>query len=41
MNELAIRTLTGVFLIAAALVAAAQGGNVFGLLVAGAATLML
>ena len=40
MNELAIRTLTGVFLIAAALVAAVQGGNVFALLVAGAATLM-
>ena len=40
MNELAVRTLTGVFLIAAALIAAAQGGNVFALLVAGAATLM-
>ena len=40
MNELAIRTLTGVFLIAAALIAAVQGGNVFALLVAGAATLM-
>ena len=40
MNELAVRTLTGVFLIAAALIAAVQGGNVFALLVAGAATLM-
>ena len=40
MNELAVRTLTGAFLIAASLVAAAQGGNVFALLVAGAATLM-
>jgi len=40
MNELAIRTLTGVFLIAAALIAAVQGGNVFALLVAGTATLM-
>ena len=40
MNELAVRTLTGAFLIAAALIAAVQGGNVFALLVAGAATLM-
>ena len=40
MNELAVRTLTGVLLIAAALLAAVQGGNVFALLVAGAATLM-
>ena len=40
MSELAVRTLTGVFLIAAALIAAVQGGNVFALLVAGAATLM-
>jgi phosphatidate cytidylyltransferase len=40
MSELAVRTLTGVLLIAAALLAAVQGGNVFALLVAGAATLM-
>lgn len=40
MNELAVRTMTGAFLIAAALLAAVQGGNVFALLVAGAATLM-
>ena len=40
MNELAVRTLTGVLLIAAALLAAAQGGNIFALLVAGASTLM-
>ena len=40
MSELAVRTLTGVFLIAAALIAAVQGGNVLALLVAGAATLM-
>jgi phosphatidate cytidylyltransferase len=40
MNELAVRTLTGVLLIAAALMAAVQGGNIFALLVAGAATLM-
>ena len=40
MNELAVRTMTSVFLIAAALIAAVQGGNVFALLVAAAATLM-
>ena len=40
MNEVAVRTLTGVILIAAALIAAVKGGNVFALLVAGAATLM-
>ena len=40
MNELAVRTLTGVLLIAAALLAAVQGGNIFALFVAGAATLM-
>jgi phosphatidate cytidylyltransferase len=40
MNELLVRTLTGVLLIAAALVAAVVGGNVFAVLVAGVATLM-
>jgi phosphatidate cytidylyltransferase len=40
MNELFVRTLTGVVLIAAALLAAVQGGNVFALLVAAVATLM-
>jgi phosphatidate cytidylyltransferase len=40
MNELLVRTLTGVILIAAALVAAVAGGNVFAILVAGVATLM-
>ena len=40
MSELAVRTLTGAFLIAAALLAAVKGGNVFALLVAGAATVM-
>jgi phosphatidate cytidylyltransferase len=40
MNELVVRTLTGVVLIAAALLAAVQGGNVFALLVAAVATLM-
>jgi phosphatidate cytidylyltransferase len=40
LNELALRTLTGVFLIAAALLAAVQGGTVFALLVAGVATVM-
>jgi phosphatidate cytidylyltransferase len=40
MNELAVRTLTAMLLIAAALLAAVQGGNIFALLVAGAATLM-
>jgi phosphatidate cytidylyltransferase len=40
VNELLIRTLTGVLLIAAALLAAFEGGNIFALLVAGVATLM-
>ena len=40
MSELAVRTLTGALLIAAALMAAVQGGNIFALLVAAVATLM-
>ena len=40
MNELAIRTATGAVLIAAALLAAVVGGNIFAFLVAGIATLM-
>jgi phosphatidate cytidylyltransferase len=40
VNELLIRTLTGALLIAAALLAAVEGGNVFALLVAAVATLM-
>lgn len=40
MSELLVRTLTGVLLIAAALFAAVQGGNVLALLVAAGATLM-
>jgi phosphatidate cytidylyltransferase len=40
MNELAIRTLTGVVLIAASLLAAVQGGNIFALLVAAVSTLI-
>ena len=40
MNELAVRTVTGVVLIAAVLLAAIQGGNVFAILVAAIATLM-
>jgi len=40
LSELLVRTLTGVLLIAAALLAAVQGGNVFALLVAAVATLM-
>ena len=40
MSELAVRTLTGLILIVAALLAALEGGNVFALLVAGIATLM-
>jgi phosphatidate cytidylyltransferase len=40
VNELLVRTLTGALLIAAALLAAVQGGNIFALLVAAAATLM-
>lgn len=40
MNELAVRTLTGVLLIAAALFAAVWGGNVLALLVAAVATMM-
>jgi CDP-diglyceride synthetase len=40
VNELAVRTVTGVVLIAAVLLAAIQGGNVFAILVAAIATLM-
>ena len=40
MSELAIRTMTGILLIAAALLAAVQGGNVLALLIAAIATLM-
>lgn len=40
MNELALRTLTGMVLIAAALLAALEGGNILALLVAAVATLM-
>jgi phosphatidate cytidylyltransferase len=40
VNELLVRTLTGALLIAAALLAAVEGGNVFALLVAAVATLM-
>ena len=40
MNELAVRTVTGVVLVAAALLAALQGGNIFAMLVAAIATLM-
>lgn len=40
MNELLIRTLTGIVLIAAALLAAVQGGNLFALIVAAIATFM-
>jgi phosphatidate cytidylyltransferase len=40
VNELAVRTVTGVVLVAAALLAAIQGGNVFAMLVAAIATLM-
>jgi phosphatidate cytidylyltransferase len=40
VNELLARTLTGVLLIAAALLAAVVGGNVFAVLVAAVATLM-
>jgi phosphatidate cytidylyltransferase len=40
VNELAIRSLTGIVLIAAALLAAVQGGNVLAFLVAAIATLM-
>ena len=40
MNELALRTLTGAVLIAAALLAAVEGGNILALLVAAVATLM-
>ena len=40
MNELAVRTVTGIVLIAAALLAAIQGGNVFALVVAAIATLL-
>jgi len=40
MNELGVRTLTGVILIAAALLAAVQGGNILAVLVAAIAALM-
>ncbi|HEX3422771.1 MAG TPA: phosphatidate cytidylyltransferase [Sphingomicrobium sp.] len=40
MNELAIRTLTGLILIVAALLVAFHGGNLFAVVVAGIATLM-
>ena len=40
MSELFVRTLTGIALIAAALLAAVLGGNVFAILVAAVATLM-
>lgn len=40
MSELLVRTLTGVALITAALLAAVVGGNIFAFLVAGVATLM-
>ena len=40
MNDLLVRTVTGLVLIAVALLAAVQGGNVFALLVAAIATLM-
>ena len=40
MNELLVRTLTGALLIAVALLAAVEGGNLFALLVAAVATLM-
>jgi len=40
LNDLLVRTVTGVVLIAIALLAAVQGGNVFALLVAAVATLM-
>jgi phosphatidate cytidylyltransferase len=40
MNELALRTLTGLALVAVALAATVKGGNVFALLVAAAATAM-
>lgn len=40
MNELLIRTLTGTLLIAAALAAAAMGGNIFAIFVAAVATAM-
>jgi phosphatidate cytidylyltransferase len=40
VNELLVRTLTGILLIAAALAAAAVGGNIFAVLVAAVATAM-
>ena len=40
MSELALRTLTGIVLIAAALLAAIEGGNILAVLVAAVATLM-
>jgi phosphatidate cytidylyltransferase len=40
VNELLIRTVTGIVLIAAALLAAVQGGNLFALVVAAIATAM-
>ena len=40
MNELVIRTITGVILVAVALIAAVHGGTLFAVLVAAVATLM-
>lgn len=40
MNELALRTLTGIVLVVAALLAAIEGGNILAVLVAAVATLM-
>lgn len=40
MNELAVRTMTAAVLIAAALLASVEGGNIFALVVAALATLM-
>src|SRR3954468_15547282 len=40
MNELVVRTLTGLVLVAATLLAAVQGGTVFAVLVAAIATAM-
>ncbi len=40
MNELLVRTLTGILLIAVALLTAVEGGNLLALFVAGVATLM-
>ena len=40
MNELLVRTVTGIVMIAVALLAAIEGGNLFAFLVAAIATLM-